>query len=90
MSFYTKQNLKTNNKTNQLFITLGKLPSFLVVGVITVYQWTLSPDHGILSFYTVGVCKFRPTCSEYTKQAIVKKGVLGGLKTGFKQIKKCH
>ncbi|OGZ57172.1 MAG: hypothetical protein A3F94_02895 [Candidatus Spechtbacteria bacterium RIFCSPLOWO2_12_FULL_38_22] len=67
-----------------------RTPSFLFLGLITVYQWTLSPDHGVVSFFTVGQCKFRPTCSQYTKIAIKERGALHGLKAGFAQLKKCH
>lgn len=35
-------------------------------------------------------CVFYPTCSEYTKQAIEKYGVLKGLKMGFLRILRCH
>lgn len=76
---------------NSLFFQqLGRIPSFLFLGLITLYQWTLSPDHGPLSLYVIGQCKFRPTCSDYTKKTISKYGVIIGFKEGFKQIKKCH
>ena len=35
-------------------------------------------------------CKFYPTCSEYTKQAILKYGVWKGLKLGMVRILKCN
>ena len=35
-------------------------------------------------------CKYYPTCSEYTKQAINKYGVLRGLKLGFFRILRCN
>ena len=35
-------------------------------------------------------CKFYPTCSEYTKQAIEKYGVLKGIVLGLKRIIKCN
>ena len=35
-------------------------------------------------------CKFYPTCSEYTKQAIEKYGVLKGCFLGIKRILKCN
>ena len=35
-------------------------------------------------------CKFYPTCSEYTKQAIEKYGVLKGSWLGIKRICRCH
>ena len=35
-------------------------------------------------------CKFYPTCSEYTKQAIEKYGVLKGCMLGTVRILKCN
>jgi putative component of membrane protein insertase Oxa1/YidC/SpoIIIJ protein YidD len=35
-------------------------------------------------------CNFEPSCSEYTKLAIKKYGVLTGWKLGFDRIKKCN
>ena len=35
-------------------------------------------------------CKYYPTCSEYTKQAIEKYGVLRGCILGTKRILKCN
>lgn len=70
--------------------SLGTLPSFLFAHLITFYQWTLSPDHGIVGLYTVGQCTFRPTCSQYTKEQIQKYGLIAGVQAGWGQIKKCH
>lgn len=36
------------------------------------------------------VCRFTPTCSEYTYQAIEKYGSLKGLFLGLKRIIRCH
>ena len=35
-------------------------------------------------------CKFYPTCSEYTKQAIEKYGAVKGLLLGIARILKCN
>ena len=35
-------------------------------------------------------CKFYPTCSEYTKQAIIKYGAIKGFFLGIKRILKCN
>jgi len=41
-------------------------------------------------FLTDQVCRFTPTCSEYTYQAVEKYGVLKGLFLGLKRIIRCH
>ena len=35
-------------------------------------------------------CKFYPTCSEYTKQAIIKHGACKGTFLGIKRIVRCN
>ena len=63
----------------------------LVIALITAYQKTLSPDHGPLRHrYPYGVCKFHPTCSEYTKQAVRKYGTMKGMRLGLRRIGRCH
>ena len=58
--------------------------------LIRVYQKTISPDHGIFSEHTIYGCKFHPTCSEYTHQAISKYGVLKGSGKGAWRILRCN
>lgn len=43
-----------------------------------------------ISALTPPRCRFYPTCSEYTKQAIMRFGVLKGGILGIKRIVKCH
>ncbi|MBO5947258.1 membrane protein insertion efficiency factor YidD [bacterium] len=43
-----------------------------------------------ISAYTPSVCRFYPTCSEYTKQAIEKYGFFKGCWLGIKRISRCH
>lgn len=45
-----------------------------LIKLILVYQNTTSPDHGAVRRST---CRFTPTCSEYTKQAIAGYGIFG-------------
>jgi putative membrane protein insertion efficiency factor len=49
----------------------------------------------LLIFYKKNIssgynCRFTPTCSEYTYQAVEKYGVWKGLALGIKRILKCH
>ncbi|MBP3925106.1 membrane protein insertion efficiency factor YidD [bacterium] len=50
--------------------------------LITIYQK--------FSKLTPSVCRFYPTCSQYTKEAIMKYGVLKGGILGLKRIFRCH
>lgn len=54
----------------------------IVLFLISIYQK--------ISKYTPKVCRFYPTCSEYTRQAIEKYGVLKGTWLGIKRICRCH
>lgn len=42
------------------------------------------------SKFTPPVCRFTPTCSEYTYEAIKKYGAIKGGILGIKRILKCH
>lgn len=55
----------------------------LLLGVIRFYQKRLSPLKN-------PSCRFYPTCSSYTYQAIEKYGALKGTYLGLKRILKCH
>lgn len=48
--------------------------------LITIYQKTHILSH----------CRFIPTCSEYTRQAIEHYGISKGLFLGIKRILRCH
>lgn len=62
---------------------------FLIL--IVVYQKTLSPNHGAVSYFTsTAKCRYYPTCSEYCYQAIDKYGAARGLALGFKRSARCH
>jgi hypothetical protein len=43
-----------------------------------------------ISIYKKPSCVFYPTCSEYTKEAIYKYGLIKGAKLGIVRILKCH
>lgn len=61
-----------------------------LLNTIRLYQYTLSPDHGLLrAFFPFGVCRYKQTCSEYTYQAITQHG-LRGLVMGGKRVLHCH
>jgi putative membrane protein insertion efficiency factor len=51
--------------------------------MIRLYKVVISPFLG-------NNCRFYPTCSNYTYEAIKKHGVLRGVFLGSKRILKCH
>lgn len=63
-----------------------------ILHLIRLYQRYLSPDTGILkSLWLVdSACRFQPTCSEYTYQAIERYGIMRGSWIGLKRILRCH
>lgn len=61
----------------------------VIVFLIDIYQVFLSPDRGIFR-RRQATCRFYPSCSEYTKQAIDKYGVAVGCMRGLKRISHCH
>ena len=58
----------------------------ILIKMIEFYQKNISK---ILEIRNIR-CKFYPTCSEYTKQAIEKYGVLKGCMLGAVRILKCN
>lgn len=58
----------------------------LVIFLIIWYQKNIS---SLLDSKNIK-CKFHPTCSEYTKQAIEKYGLIKGCGLGLLRILKCN
>ncbi len=56
----------------------------IFISIIRFYQCNISPLMG------KGKCKFYPTCSEYTKQAIETHGAFKGLFMGLWRILRCN
>jgi putative membrane protein insertion efficiency factor len=58
---------------------------------VKIYQKTISFDHGPMKFlYTHGFCKFFPTCSQYTIEAISRLGLLKGGFWACRRVLRCH
>jgi putative membrane protein insertion efficiency factor len=55
----------------------------VLAGIITFYQKVVSP-------YLPQSCRFYPTCSEYSRQAVLKHGTLKGGVMALKRIVRCH
>lgn len=63
----------------------------ILIQLINFYQTHLSFDRGVLAFFAPGgACKYEISCSEYTKQMILRSGVVKGLHLGTKRIIACR
>jgi uncharacterized protein len=62
-----------------------------VLTSIKVYQKVFSPDTGwIKPLFRGGVCRYKPTCSQYLYEAVLQFGIIKGLFLGTKRILRCH
>ncbi|MFO1184067.1 MAG: membrane protein insertion efficiency factor YidD [Bauldia sp.] len=62
--------------------SIGRLPAALGVGLIRLYRLTLSPLVG-------RNCRYLPTCSEYTEDAIRRFGLWAGVWVGIARLQRC-
>jgi putative membrane protein insertion efficiency factor len=67
---------------NQL-AAVTRLPGLALIGLVRLYQITLSPLIG-------WNCRFTPTCSNYMIEAIRKYGALRGTGKGILRICRCQ
>jgi uncharacterized protein len=68
---------------NRLRHFLIELPGRVLIALVRVYQWTLSPLIG-------RQCRFTPTCSNYFIGAVRKYGALRGTWRGIVRVCRCH
>lgn len=61
----------------------GRVLAALLIGLIRVYQWTLSPWLGTR-------CRYEPTCSAYAVEAIRRHGPIRGSWLAAARILRCH
>jgi len=61
----------------------GQILIALLIGLIRVYQATLSPLLG-------NACRFEPSCSRYMVESLKKYGLVRGLARGLHRLSRCH
>lgn len=59
----------------------------ILIGILKFYKKYLSPS---LEAAFGKACRFTPTCSEYTIEALEKYGALKGLALGTRRFLSCH
>jgi hypothetical protein len=62
---------------------ISHVPAWTLIGLVRVYQWTLSPVLG-------RHCRFHPTCSVYFIESVRKYGAIRGAWRGILRICRCH
>lgn len=62
---------------------LNEIAKAIAIVPIRFYQLCISP-------LFPACCRYTPTCSQYTIEAVGKHGVVKGLWLGFKRIMRCH
>ena len=73
-------------KTERPFLLTKMLKKILIfpfVFLVRIYQTIISP-------LTPATCRYQPTCSHYTVEALKKHGVFKGGKLAIKRIFSCH
>ena len=66
-----------------IFQPLVRIPGWLLIGLVRLYQWTISPMLGRR-------CRFEPSCSAYMIEAVRKYGAIRGSLRGVWRICRCH
>lgn len=62
---------------------IQKILTFPFIILVRFYQAAISP-------YTPNSCRYQPTCSHYTVEALQKHGLLTGGWLAIKRIASCH
>ena len=62
---------------------LAAIPRFGLVGLIKVYQWTISPLLGPR-------CKYYPSCSNYGLEAVRRHGAMRGFVLAVWRVLRCN
>lgn len=63
--------------------TLKKIIIFPILFLIRFYQVAISP-------FTPATCRYQPTCSSYSIEALKKHGIIYGSWLAIKRISSCH
>lgn len=62
---------------------MKKIVTYPFIFLVKLYQWIISP-------LTPDTCRYSPTCSHYTIEALQKHGLLKGSWLAIKRISNCN
>ena len=62
---------------------MSRFITFLIVHIVKLYKFFISP-------FFVNKCRYLPTCSEYSIDALKEYGFFKGLYMSIKRILSCH
>jgi hypothetical protein len=75
----------------QIFKYLSNITVNILIKLINLYQKTISPDHGwFKALHPYGYCRFYPTCSQYSLEALKKYGIIKGVSLSIWRIMRCN
>ncbi|GAB1490049.1 hypothetical protein MASR2M8_25060 [Opitutaceae bacterium] len=78
-----------SDRLYSVLAALLRLPARALLGLIWVYQRTLSPVIPVVMGPYCG-CRFHPTCSHYAAEAVRTHGALLGVGLALRRIAKCN
>ena len=68
---------------SNLLAALARFPSRVLIGLVKTYRLLLSPSLG-------SACRFEPSCSAYSLQALQQYGAARGSYLTLKRLVRCH
>ena len=67
----------------RIFITLSRLPQNVLISLVKAYRLLISPSLG-------SNCRFEPSCSAYSLQALGQHGAVTGSYLTLRRVARCH
>lgn len=74
-----------------LALSVWLFPRRVLIALVSLYQATLSPDHGPLKvLFPHGYCRHEPTCSMYAKKVLRGRGAIVGSLQSIYRVLRCN